>query len=222
MLATRGADVAITYLAAGGAANEVVDGIVGQGGRAIAVAADAGDVGQTEHAVTRTVDELGRLDVLVNNAATFRVGPLDELDADEFDHTMATNVRGPYIAARAAARHMSGGGRIISIGSNMIGRTVFPGFALYSMSKTALVGMTKGLSRDLGPRGITVNLVNPGATDTDMNPADGEFSDTIRGFTAVDRYGTPGEVAEVVAFLASDAARYVTGASVNVDGGFTV
>jgi 3-oxoacyl-[acyl-carrier protein] reductase len=135
---------------------------------------------------------------------------------------MATNVRGPYIAARAAARHMSGGGRIISIGSNMIGRTVFPGFALYSMSKTALVGMTKGLSRDLGPRGITVNLVNPGATDTDMNPADGELSDTIRGFTAVDRYGTPGEVAEVVAFLASDAARYVTGASVNVDGGFTV
>ncbi len=135
-------------------------------------------------AVDEAASTFGRLDVLVNNAAFFFIGPLEDLGPAEFDRTLAVNVRAPFVASQAAARHMTDGGRIVSIGSNIAERTVFPGFTLYALSKTALIGMTKGLARDLGPRGITVNLVNPGPTDTEMNPADGPNADTIRSFTA--------------------------------------
>ncbi|MFD4676587.1 SDR family oxidoreductase [Lentzea sp. NPDC058450] len=186
------------------------------------IRADSADPDAVVAAVEQTAVHFGRLDVLVNNAAVFQVGPLDELGREEFDHTMAVNVRAPYLAARAAAKHMVHGGRIISIGSNVAVHAPFPGFALYSASKTALVGMTKGLARDLGPVGITANVVNPGPTDTDMNPADGPMADAIRGLTALGRYGTAEEIAAVVAALAGEAGAYVTGASINVDGGFTV
>jgi 3-oxoacyl-[acyl-carrier protein] reductase len=191
-------------------------------GTGIAFQSDSADPDAVVAAVDAAAAEFGRLDVLVNNAAVFQVGPLEDIGREEFDHTMAVNVRAPFLAARAAARHMHDGGRIISIGSNVAVYAPFPGFALYSASKTALIGMTKGLARELGPRGITANIVNPGPTDTDMNPADGELADTIRGLTALGRYAQPEEIAELVAALAGDAGAYVTGASINVDGGFTV
>jgi 3-oxoacyl-[acyl-carrier protein] reductase len=132
------------------------------------------------------------------------------------------NIRAPFVAALAAVGRMSSGGRIINIGSNMAERAVFPGFSLYAMSKTALIGMTKALGRELGGRAITVNLVNPGPTDTELNPADGPNADTINGFTALGHYATPADVAASVAFLAGPGGRYTTGARVNVDGGFTI
>jgi 3-oxoacyl-[acyl-carrier protein] reductase len=147
---------------------------------------------------------------------------VSDLGAADFDRAVAVNVRGPYLAARAASRHMRSGGRIISIGSNVADRTAFPGHTLYALTKTALTGMTKGLARDLGPLGITVNLLHPGPTDTDANPADGPYAPTVSGFTALGRYAAAEEIAAVVAHLASDAASYVTGAVVLADGGFTV
>ncbi|WP_052847543.1 SDR family NAD(P)-dependent oxidoreductase [Streptomyces avicenniae] len=221
-LADGGADVVLTYRRDKDSARAVVGEIERLGRRAFAVLADGEDPEAVEAAVDTAVARTGRLDVLVNNAAAFPVGPLEELDRATFDATVAVNVRAPYLASRAAARHMTEGGRIISVGSNVAERTVFPGFTLYALSKAALTGMTKGLARDLGPRGITVNLVHPGPTDTDLNPADGPNAATVNGYTALGRYGTPDEIASAVAFLASPAAGYVTGASLHADGGFTV
>ncbi|CAL9405386.1 Cyclic-di-GMP-binding biofilm dispersal mediator protein [Actinosynnema sp. ALI-1.44] len=218
-LAREGADVALTYR---NDAGDVVERIKETGRRVVAVRADSGDAAAVAAAVDEAAGALGRLDVLVNNAAEFIVGPVEELDVEAFDRTFAVNVRAPFVAVRAALAHMGDGGRIISIGSNVAVRSVFPGFSLYSASKSALVGLTKALGRELGPRGITVNLVHPGATDTDMNPADGPMAEAINGFTALGRYGTPDEVASAVAYLASDEARYVTGAQWHVDGGFTI
>jgi 3-oxoacyl-[acyl-carrier protein] reductase len=220
-LAAGGADVVLTYRADAAAADAVVKEIGAGGRRAVAVRADNADPDAMDAVVDRTVAEFDRLDVLVNNAAEFVVGPLDELDRDTVDRVLAGNVRAPFLAARAASARMGEGGRIVTIGSNMIGRTAFPGFALYAMSKTALVGMTKGLARDLGPRGITANLVNPGPTDTDANPADGPQAAAIAGLTALGRYGRPAEIAETVAYVVGARADYVTGAVIDVDGGFT-
>ncbi|WP_326561547.1 SDR family NAD(P)-dependent oxidoreductase [Micromonospora sp. NBC_01796] len=221
-LAENGADVAFTYQRDAEHAAQVVEQIKATGRRAFAIRADSADVNALTTAVDDVAGEFGRLDILVNNAGLFLVAPVEDLGPAEFDSTVAVNVRAPFVAAKAAARHMVDGGRIINIGSNMAERAPFPGFSLYAMSKTALIGLTKGLGRDLGPRGITVNLVNPGPTDTDSNPADGPAAETIRGFTALNRYAAPAEIAAAVAFLASDDSRYVTGASVNVDGGFTI
>ncbi|MEU5564740.1 SDR family oxidoreductase [Micromonospora musae] len=220
-LAQDGADVALTYRQSAEQAATVVKEIQSLGRRALAVQADSADPAAIQGAVDRTAIVLGRLDILVNNAAVFPVGAIDELGADEVEQTIAVNVRGSYVAARAAARHLGEGGRIISIGSNVGERAVFPGLALYSMSKTALAGLTRGLARELGSRGITVNLVNPGPTDTDSNPADGPNAATIAGFTALGRYARPADIAATVAHLAAPEAGYVTGAVVNVDGGFT-
>ncbi|MCY4670946.1 MAG: 3-oxoacyl-ACP reductase FabG [Rhodococcus sp.] len=221
-LALHGADIALTYQRHAVGAAEVIAAVESAGRHAIAIAADAEDPDTMPAAVAQTVEHFGRVDVLVNNAAIFEVAPVEAFGVSDFDRTMAVNVRAPFLAAKSAAEQMGSGGRIITIGSNMIGRTVFPGFSLYSMSKTALVGLTKGLSRDLGARGITVNLVNPGPINTDMNPQDGPLSPTINAFTALGRYGQPEEIAAMVRFLASEEARYVTGAVLDVDGGFTV
>ncbi|WP_367138058.1 SDR family NAD(P)-dependent oxidoreductase [Saccharothrix sp. HUAS TT1] len=217
-LAEAGADVAITCRNGPG---DVVERIEALGRRAVAVRADSGDADAVVAAVEEAVAVLGRLDVLVNNAGEFIVGPVAELGVAEFDRTFDVNVRAAFVAVKAALPHLGAGGRVIGIGSNVASRAVFPGFSLYSASKAALVGLTKALARELGPRGITVNLVHPGATDTDSNPADGPAADVIRGFTALGRYAVPAEVAAAVAFLASDEARYVTGAQLHVDGGFT-
>ncbi|MEU1686181.1 3-oxoacyl-ACP reductase family protein [Micromonospora sp. NPDC005707] len=220
-LAREGADVALTYERRADRAAELVEQIKAVGGRALAVPADSADPAAVRAAVDRVAGEFGRLDVLVNNAGVFLTGPLGELGTDEVERTIAVNVRAPFVFAQAAVPHLTDGGRIVNIGSNVAERAVFPGLALYSMSKTALLGLTRGLARELGGRGITANLVNPGPTDTDANPADGPNAETIRGFTALGRYAAPAEIAAVVAFLAGPDGGYVTGATINADGGFT-
>lgn len=219
-LAASGADLAFTYQRDAASAAGVVARIERMGRRAVALRADSADPAAVISSVDRAAAELGRLDILVNNAGAFPVGPFGDLGLDDFTQTVAVNVRAPFVASQAAVRHMTAGGRIINIGSNMAERTVFPGFALYAMSKTALTGLTKALGRELGPRAITVNLVNPGPTDTDLNPADGPNAATVSAFTALGHYAEPSDVAATVAFLAGPNARYITGATLNVDGGF--
>jgi len=221
-LAQEGADVALTFQRNQQRADDVMEQIKAIGRRALAVRADSADPAAVVAAIERVAGALGRLDVLVNNAGAFLLGPLEQLSLQEFEQTVAVNVRAPFVASQAAVRHMSTGGRIINIGSNMSERTVFAGFSLYAMSKTALIGLTKALGRELGGRAITVNLVNPGATDTELNPADGPNADTINGFTALGHYAAPSDVAAAVVFLAGPDARYITGATMNVDGGFTI
>ncbi|GAA1040372.1 SDR family oxidoreductase [Virgisporangium ochraceum] len=221
-LAADGADVAFTYRGSHDRASDVVERIKATGRRAVALAADSADPVAVRDAVERAAGDLGRLDVLVNNAAVFAVKPLEETGVDEFEEAMAVNVRAVFVATQAAVPHMAAGGRIISIGSNVADRAVFPGLTMYATSKAALVGLTKALGRELGPRAITVNLVVPGPTDTDTNPADGPAAATINGFTALGRFAAPAEVAGVVAYLARPEAAYITGATVPVDGGFTI
>jgi len=218
-LAERGADVAITYAQSKERADEVVDRIAAQGGRGLAVKADSGDAGEVVSGVEQAVDKFGRLDILVNNAGIFPFGPIDDVPLDEIDRTLAIHVRAVYVASQAAVRHMSKGARIISIGSNLAERVPFPGVTLYSMSKSALIGFTKGLARDLGDRGITVNLVQPGSTNTDMNPADADGADEQRALTALGHFADAGNIADSVAFLAGPGATNITGAVLTVDGG---
>jgi len=156
----------------------------------------------------------------VNNAGIFPSGPIEYVTLAEVDRTLAIHVRAAFLASQAAARHMGAGGRIISIGSCYAERVPYAGVTLYAMSKAALIGLTKGLARDLGPRGITVNVVHPGSTDTDMNPADGPNADGERSLMAVGHYGSPEDIAATVAHLAGEGGRFVTGAAIAVDGGF--
>ncbi|MHA6627674.1 SDR family NAD(P)-dependent oxidoreductase [Pseudonocardia sichuanensis] len=218
-LARDGADVAITYQSAEGLAAQVVEEIEALGRRALAVRADSADPDAVRGAVDAVVAELGGLDVLVNNAGVFPYGPFEEVGLDELDRTLAIHVKAAFVAAQAAAPHMGEGGRIISIGSNLAERVPFPGIALYAMTKSALLGYTRALARELGPRGITVNVVQPGSTDTDMNPADADGAAHQRSLTALGRYQTPDELAATVAHLAGPGGRTITGASLLVDAG---
>ncbi|MFE2636037.1 SDR family NAD(P)-dependent oxidoreductase [Streptomyces scopuliridis] len=219
-LAGDGADVALTYQHSAERATEVVDRIKALDRRALAVRADSADPVAVRDAVDRAAAEFGRLDILVNNAGTGAMGPVGDVSLDDVDRVLSVNVRAPFLTSQAALRHMSEGGRIVTIGSCMAERAAFPGGALYATSKTALTGLTKALARELGPRGITANLIHPGPIDTDMNPADGPGAEMQRGFTALGRYGRPSDIAATVAHLAGDGGRYVTGASIAVDGGF--
>ncbi|MFF4325353.1 SDR family oxidoreductase [Streptomyces sp. NPDC001591] len=218
-LAADGFDVALTYVNGDGAAAEVAGQVEALGRRALAVRADAGSADGSRTAVEETVRALGRLDVLVNNAGAGVLGPIGTLAAADVDRVLAVNVRGAFLAAQAAAQHMGPGGRIVTVGSCMVQRVPGPGGTLYAMSKAAMTGLTKALARELGARGITANLMHPGPTDTDMNPADGPYADAQRSLTALGRYGTPQEVAALVSFLAGPDAAYVTGAEFSVDGG---
>lgn len=219
-LAADGASVAITYISAAGKAEALVNEIKEAGGSAIALQADSADAAALSGAIRKTVETLGRLDILVNNAGVLAIGPLEQFSLDDFDRTLAVNVRSVFVATQEAARHMTTGGRIINIGSTNAERMPFAGGGPYAMSKAALVGLTRGLARDLGPRGITVNNVQPGPVDTDMNPDSGDFAATLKGMMALGRYGTTDEIAGFVSYLASDEAGYVTGASLSIDGGF--
>ncbi|MFE4534384.1 SDR family NAD(P)-dependent oxidoreductase [Streptomyces scopuliridis] len=219
-LADDGADVALTYQHSAERATEVVDRIKALGRRALAVRADSADAEAVRDAVDQAAAEFGRLDILVNNAGVGAIGPVGDLSLEDVDRVLSVNVRAPFLTCQAALRHMSEDGRIVMIGSCMAERAAFPGGTLYATSKTALTGLTKALARELGPRGITANLIHPGPVDTDMNPADGPGADMQRGFTALGRYGQPSDIAATVAHLAGDGGRYVTGAAIAVDGGF--
>ncbi|MFJ2784444.1 SDR family NAD(P)-dependent oxidoreductase [Streptomyces sp. NPDC093249] len=218
-LAREGADVAFTYVRDETGAKEVAARIEAVGRRALPLRADAADAGDAAGAVGWAVDALGRLDVLVNNAGVGVLGPLESLSLADVDRVLAVNVRAVFLASQAAAAHLPEGGRIVTVGSCMALRVPGPGGTLYAMSKAALTGLTKALARDLGGRGITANLVHPGPVDTGMNPADGPHADGQRALTALGRFGTPEEVAAMVAFLAGPEGRYVTGAEFSVDGG---
>ncbi|WP_068064022.1 SDR family NAD(P)-dependent oxidoreductase [Nocardia xishanensis] len=218
-LAAAGADVALTYQSAETAAKSVVAEVEALGRRAIAVRADSADAGEVADSVHRAAAELGRLDVLVNNAGIFPSKPFEEFTVEEIDRALHVHARAAFVGAQAAVGHMTEGGRIISIGSNLTDHAPFGGIALYNLSKSALNGFTKALARELGPRSITVNLVQPGATDTDMNPADGEHAPNQIGLTALGRFGAADDVAATVAFLAGPAGRSITGAILTVDSG---
>ncbi|WP_440069123.1 SDR family NAD(P)-dependent oxidoreductase [Streptosporangium sp. OZ121] len=220
-LANEGSDVVITYARSAERAAAVVKEIEATGVRGLAVAAEAADAGTLVAAVERTVAEFGRIDIVVGNAGVASFGPLEEVTLAEVDRVLAIHSRASFVLAQAAARHMGGGGRIICVGSSLAERVPYPGWTLYAMSKSALVGLTKGLARDLGPRGITANLVQPGSTDTEMNPADGPGAEEERRFTALGRYCDPADIAATVAHLAGEGGRNITGATVTVDAGAT-
>ncbi|QNH78636.1 3-oxoacyl-ACP reductase FabG [Pseudomonas protegens] len=220
-LAAEGASVAFTYVSSASKAQALQDSIIAKGGKALAIQADSADADALREAVQRTAQAFGRLDILVNNAGVLAMAPLDEFKLEDFDQTLAINIRSVFIATQEAARHMGEGGRIINIGSTNAERMPFAGGGPYAMSKAALVGLTKGLARDLGPRGITINNVQPGPVDTDMNPADGAFAESLLELMAVRRYGRAEEIAGFVAYLAGPEAAYITGASLTIDGGFS-
>jgi 3-oxoacyl-[acyl-carrier protein] reductase len=221
-LARDGATVALTYASSSQKAEELVREIEATGGRALAIKADSADALQIKAAIEQTVNTFGKIDILVNNAGVLVIGNVaeNEIPLEDIDRILAINVRGVIVASQAVVKHMDKGGRIINIGSCNSDRMPFAGGSVYAMSKAAIVGLTKGLARDLGPRGITVNNVQPGPVDTDMNPDSGDFSQMVKGFLAVPRYGKAEEVASFVSYLAGPEAAYITGASLLIDGGF--
>ncbi len=218
-LAADGANVAITYTKGADAAASVVKEIESAGRKAIAIQADATDVGAVEAAVEKTVTTFGRLDVLVNNAGTAIPKTFEETTLEEMDRMLDVNVRGVFIATQAALKHMKSGGRIIMIGSAVGERVLTPGLVPYSATKGAVKIFTQALSREVGSRGITVNNVQPGPIDTDLNPAAGDWAVPQKAATALDRYGHVDEIAAMVAFVAGPESSYITGANLTVDGG---
>ncbi len=218
-LAQEGADVALTYERSRDKAEAVAAQIRALGRKAVALQADNADPAAVKAAVDAAAKELGGLDILVNNAGIWHYGEVGSWSGEQIDAILSINVRAVVVASQAAAAHLPEGGRIITTGSCLAERVTEPGIALYALSKAALIGFTKGLARDLGPRGITVNIVHPGSTDTDMNPADGEHAEAQRQRMAIPRYGKPEDIAGLVAYLASEEARFVTGAGIAIDGG---
>ena len=218
-LAENGADVAFTYQNAAGKAQAVAESIEATGRRAVPIQADSADPAAIARAVDEAVAALGGLDILVNSAAIASYGPTAELDLAEYQKLMDVNVRGPMLFAKAAIPHLPSGGRIVIIGSGLGERVPFPGVTAYAVSKAALTSFTRGLSRELGPNGTTVNLVQPGPTDTDSNPADSDTAGIQRSMTSLGRYAEPREIANAVVFLASPAASAITGTILNADAG---
>jgi 3-oxoacyl-[acyl-carrier protein] reductase len=218
-LAADGASVAITYAKDASAASAVVKAIEDGGGKAVAIQAEAADAEAIKSAVEKAVATLGRLDVLVNNAGTAIPKKFEDATLEELDRVIDINVRGVFVATQAALKHMNDGGRIIMIGSCVGERMMTPGLAAYSATKGAVKMFTQGLSREVGSRGITVNNVQPGPIDTDLNPAAGDWAPSQKAATALDRYGTVDEVAALVAFVAGPESSYITGANLTVDGG---
>lgn len=220
-LARDGADVAFSYATAQQRAEAVVRDVEALGRRALAVRADQADPAAVAALVRETHAAFGRLDILVNSAGVFVTGSVEDGAADPaaFARQFAVNVQGVAAAVRAAVPLLSDGGRIVSIGTTGADRIPFAGAADYVASKAAVAAYTRGWARDLGPRNITVNVVQPGAIDTEMNPQDGPFAETLKSMAALGRYGRPDDIAAAVAFLAGPDAGYITGATLNVDGG---
>jgi 3-oxoacyl-[acyl-carrier protein] reductase len=218
-LARDGARVAITYAKDASAATAVIKAIEGNGGKALAIHADAADVEAVKAAVEKTVETFGRLDVLVNNAGTAIPKTFEETTLEEMNRVIDVNVRGVFIATQAALKHMKSGGRIISIGSAVGERVAAPGLVPYAGTKGAVKMFTQALAREIGNRGITVNNVQPGPIDTDLNPAAGDWAVPQKAATALDRYGNVDEIAAMVAFVAGPESSYITGSNLTVDGG---
>ena len=218
-LAADGARVAITYTKGADAAASVVKAIEGAGGKAIAIQADATDPAAVDAAIQKTVASLGRLDVLVNNAGTAVPKKFEETTLEELDRVIDLNIRGVFVTTQAALKQMNDGGRIVMIGSCVGERMMTPGLVPYSATKSAMRMFAQGLSREVGDRGITVNNIQPGPIDTDLNPAAGDWAVPQRAATALNRYGSVDDVASLVTFVAGPEASYITGANLTVDGG---
>jgi len=218
-LAADGASVAITYARDAASASAVVKAIELNGGKAFAIQADAADPQAVKAAVEKTVATFAGLDILVNNAGTAIPKPFEETPLEEIDQVININIRGVLAATQAALKHLKTGGRIIMIGSCVGERVVAPGLVAYSATKGAVKMFTQGLAREIGGRGITVNNVQPGPIDTDLNPAAGDWAVPLKAATALGRYGTVEEVAALVSFVASPEASYITGTNLTVDGG---
>ena len=218
-LAADGAKVAITYAKGADAAATVVKAIADAGGKAIAIQADATDATAVRAAVDKTVATLGKLDVLVNNAGTAIPKKFEDTTLEELDLVININLRGVFVTTQAALKHMNDGGRIVTIGSCVGERMLTPGLVPYSATKGAIRMFTQGLSREVGDRGITVNNIQPGPIDTELNPASGEWAVPQKANTALNRYGTVDDIAAMVAFVAGPDASYITGANLTVDGG---
>jgi 3-oxoacyl-[acyl-carrier protein] reductase len=221
-LAADGASVAFTYGRSSAEAEKLVAEVTAGGGKVVSIQADSADAEQVAKSVDDAVAQLGGLDVLVNNAGVAVLRDVESLRLDEFDRQLAINVRAVFVAVQRAVPHLRSDGRIINIGSINADRVPAPGLAAYAMTKAAVAGLTRGLARELGPRGITVNNVQPGPIATDMNPDEGEFAASAKELMAIGRYGHPRDVAGVVGYLAGRDTGYITGANWNVDGGFTV
>ena len=221
-LAADGASVAFTYGRSSAEAEKLVAEVTADGGKAVAIQADSADADQVAKSVDDAVAQLGGLDVLVNNAGVAVLRDIESFSLDEFDRQLAINVRAVFVAIQRAVPHLGSDGRIINIGSINADRVPGPGLAGYAMTKAAVAGLTRGLARELGPRGITVNNVQPGPIATDMNPDEGEFAEGAKQIMAIGRYGQPSDIAGVVSYLAGRDTGYITGANWNVDGGFTV
>ncbi|MFN3002627.1 SDR family NAD(P)-dependent oxidoreductase [Mycolicibacterium wolinskyi] len=219
-LAAEGADVAITYHSSPERAATVVDEITATGSKAIAVQANSAAAEAARQAVDAVIEAFGRLDILVNNAGVFPNGPLDQVSAAELDQAIDLHIRAPFLFSQAAAAVMGEGGRIITIGSTLADHVPYPGVTLYSATKAAVAGLARGLARDLGPRGITANVVHPGNTDTEMNPADSDDAIADLPNIPLGRYGRADEIAAAVAYLAGPDAQYVNGTTLTVDGGY--
>lgn len=219
VLAENGADIAFTYQSSPDQAQAVIAAIEAIGRRAVAIQADSADPAAIARAVSQAVTALGGLDILINSAAIGYYAPIADVDLDAYQKQMDVNVRAPMLFAKAAIPHLPSDGRIVTVGSGLGERVPFPGVTPYAVSKAALTSFTRGLSRELGPKGITVNLVQPGSTDTEANPANGEAADFQRSMTSLGRYAEPREIANAVVFLASPAASVITGAVLNADAG---
>ena len=219
-LAGEGANVAFTYVTGKDEAEALVKELEATGQRVVALQANSAEANAVTGAVEATVAQLGKLDILVNNAGIGTFKPFGEITIDEYDRLMDINVRGLFVATQAALKHMVSGSRIINIGSTNATRMPFEGGTLYAASKAAVQGLTMALSRDLGPLGITINNLQPGPVHTDLNPKDGPFAAMLIPQIAVGRYGTADEVASLVAFIAGPESAYITGAAINIDGGF--
>jgi NAD(P)-dependent dehydrogenase (short-subunit alcohol dehydrogenase family) len=218
-LAGDGADVAITYARSAGAAEEIVKKIKGLGRRAIAIQADSSDAKMVAGLPDHVAKDLGQLDIIVNNAGTFTAAPLETATVEDFRKEMAVNVEAAFVLAKAAQGVLPEGGRIIMVGSVLGQRVPLTNLAAYSASKFAIQGLARALARDLAPRGMLVNCVQPGPINTDMNPDEGDFAAMLRNMTALRRFGLPHEVAAAISFLAGPDSAYITGIALNVDGG---
>ena len=218
-LAEDGADVALTYITAANKAADAIAAVEGVGRKALAIKADSADAAAIRDAVARTIARFGRLDIVVVNAGILRLGSVETFSLEDLDRMLAVNVRGVFVAIQAAAPGLADGGRVVTIGSNTAVRTGFPGSSVYSMTKAAVATMVKGIALDLAPRGITVNNVQPGPTETDMTV---DLLETVKSLVPLGRVGQPREIAGLVAWLASEESAYMTGASLTIDGGYVL